>query len=95
MTFGIQRQQTLLVTTELVIRRYANAFIFNNQSELDFGIAYDYWFFMTTECRRGVRPINDCTCLYMARQRILKKVMFGRMDGRMEGSINGRTDECV
>jgi hypothetical protein len=40
MRFGFQRQQTLLVTTELVIWRYANAFIFTNQSELDFGIAY-------------------------------------------------------
>jgi hypothetical protein len=40
MRFGVQRQQTLLVTTELVIWRYANAFIFTNQSEFDFGIAY-------------------------------------------------------
>jgi hypothetical protein len=39
MRVGVQRQQTLLVTTELVIWRYANAFIFTNQSELDFGIA--------------------------------------------------------
>jgi hypothetical protein len=38
--FGVQRQQTLLVTNELVIWRYASAFIFTNQSELDFGIAY-------------------------------------------------------
>jgi hypothetical protein len=36
---GVQRQQTLLVATELVILRYANAYIFTNQSELDFGIA--------------------------------------------------------
>jgi hypothetical protein len=40
MRFGVQRQQTLLVTTELLIWRYADAFIFTNQSELDFGIAY-------------------------------------------------------
>jgi hypothetical protein len=40
MRVGVQRQQTLLVTTELVIWRYAHAFIFTNQSELDFGIAY-------------------------------------------------------
>jgi hypothetical protein len=40
MKFGVQRQQTLLVMTELVIWRYANAFIFTNQSEFDFGIAY-------------------------------------------------------
>jgi hypothetical protein len=40
MRFGVQRQKTLLVTTELVIWRYANAFIFTNQLELDFGIAY-------------------------------------------------------
>jgi hypothetical protein len=40
MRFGVQRQQTLLVTTELVIWSCANAFIFTNQSELDYGIAY-------------------------------------------------------
>jgi hypothetical protein len=34
----VQREETLLVTTELVIWRYANAFIFTNQSEVDFGI---------------------------------------------------------
>ena len=34
----VQREQTLLVTTELVIWRYANEFIFTNQSEIDFGI---------------------------------------------------------
>ena len=39
MRVRVQREQTLLVTTELVIWRYANAFIFTNQSELDFGIA--------------------------------------------------------
>jgi hypothetical protein len=39
MRVGVQRQQTLLLTTELVIWRYGNAFIFTNQSELDFGIA--------------------------------------------------------
>jgi hypothetical protein len=38
--FGVQRQQTLLATTEFVVWGYANAFIFTNQSELDFGIAY-------------------------------------------------------
>jgi hypothetical protein len=45
MRFGVQRQQTLLVTTELVIWRYANAIIFTNQSELDFGIAhvFEFW----------------------------------------------------
>jgi hypothetical protein len=40
MRFGVQGQQTLLVMTEFVIWRYANAFIFTNQSELDFGLAY-------------------------------------------------------
>ena len=34
----VQREQTLLVTTELVIWCYAKAFIFTNQSEVDFGI---------------------------------------------------------
>jgi hypothetical protein len=43
MRVGVQRQQTLLVTTELVIWRYANAFIFTNQSELDFGIDPYKW----------------------------------------------------
>jgi hypothetical protein len=38
MRVGVQRQQTLHVTTELVIWRYANAFFFTNQSEVDFGI---------------------------------------------------------
>jgi hypothetical protein len=28
MSFGVQREQMLLVTTELVIWRYANAFLF-------------------------------------------------------------------
>jgi hypothetical protein len=39
MRVGVQKQQTLLVTTELVIWCYAKAFIFTKQSELDFGIA--------------------------------------------------------
>jgi hypothetical protein len=39
MRVGVQRQQTLLVTIELVIWRYSNEFIFTNQSELDFRIA--------------------------------------------------------
>ena len=39
MRVRVQREQKLLVTTELVIWRYANTFIFTNQSELDFGIA--------------------------------------------------------
>jgi hypothetical protein len=39
MRVGVQREQTLLVTTELVIWRYANAFFFTNQLEIDFGIA--------------------------------------------------------
>jgi hypothetical protein len=47
MRFGVLRQQTLLVTTELVIWRYANAFIFTNQSQLDFAIAYVYWNILT------------------------------------------------
>ena len=42
MRVRVQREQTLLVTTEHVIWRYANAFIFTNQSELDFGIALVY-----------------------------------------------------
>jgi len=44
MRVRVQREQTLLVTTELVIWRYANAFIFTNQSELDFGIALVFSF---------------------------------------------------
>jgi len=39
MRVRVQREQTLLVTTELVIWCYANTFIFTNQLELDFGIA--------------------------------------------------------
>jgi hypothetical protein len=30
----------LLVTTECALWRYDNAFLFTNQSEVDFGIAY-------------------------------------------------------
>jgi len=36
----------LLVTTELVIWRYANTFIFTNQSEIDFGIGLIYFAFI-------------------------------------------------
>jgi hypothetical protein len=39
MRFGVQREQTLLVTTELMIWRYAKGFFLTNQSEFDFGIA--------------------------------------------------------
>jgi hypothetical protein len=42
MTVGVQRQKKLFVTTELVIWRYANAFLFTNQSEVDFGIGLVY-----------------------------------------------------
>jgi hypothetical protein len=38
--FGVQREQTLLVTTVLVLWHHANVFFFTNQSEVDFGIAY-------------------------------------------------------
>jgi len=44
----VQREQTLLVTTELVIWRCANAFIFTNQLEVDFGIGL-------VICNKGVR----------------------------------------
>jgi hypothetical protein len=40
MSVGVQRQQTLLVTTECALWRYDNAFLFTNQSEVDFGIHY-------------------------------------------------------
>jgi hypothetical protein len=39
MKVGVQRKQTLLVTTELVLWRYDKVFFFTNQSEVDFGIA--------------------------------------------------------
>jgi len=39
MRVGIQRSQTLLVTTEFGLWRYDNAFLFTNQLEVDFGIA--------------------------------------------------------
>ena len=38
MTVGVQRLQTLLVTTERALWRYGNVFLFTNQSEVDFGI---------------------------------------------------------
>jgi hypothetical protein len=56
MRFGVQRQQTLLVTTELVIWRYGNAFIFTNQSELDFGIAY-----VLLQLVLGLFPVGKAT----------------------------------
>jgi hypothetical protein len=36
MRVGVQRLRTLLVTTELVLWRYDNAFLFTNKSEVDF-----------------------------------------------------------
>jgi hypothetical protein len=39
MRVGVKRKQTLLVTTELALWGYNNAFLFTNQSEVDFGIA--------------------------------------------------------
>jgi hypothetical protein len=57
MRFGVQRQQTLLVTTELVIWRYANAFTFTNQSELDFVCMYYVYM-----CGRMYECI--CVCTY-------------------------------
>jgi hypothetical protein len=38
MRVGVQKQQMLLVTTEGVFLRYDKAFLFTNQSEVDFGI---------------------------------------------------------
>jgi hypothetical protein len=41
MSVGVQRlKKTLLVTIKCGLWRYENAFIFTNQSEVDFGIAY-------------------------------------------------------
>jgi len=42
MRVGVQRQQTVLVTTERAFWRYDNAFLFTNQSEVDFGVAHVY-----------------------------------------------------
>jgi hypothetical protein len=42
MRVGVQREQTLLVTTELVIWRCVNAFFFTSPSEVDFGVAFVY-----------------------------------------------------
>jgi hypothetical protein len=39
MSVGVQRYQILLVTTECALWRYDNAFLFTNQSEVDFGIS--------------------------------------------------------
>ena len=38
MRVRVQQEQKFLVTTERGLRRYENAFIFTNQSEVDFGI---------------------------------------------------------
>jgi hypothetical protein len=39
MRVGVQQKQTLRVTTERALWHYDNAFLFTNQSEVDFGIA--------------------------------------------------------
>jgi len=39
MRVGVQRYQTLFVTTERALWRY-DVFLFTNQSEVDFGIAH-------------------------------------------------------
>ena len=38
MRVRVQQEQKFLVTTERALCRYDNAFIFTNQSEVDFGI---------------------------------------------------------
>ena len=38
MRVRVQQEQKFLVTTERALRQYDNAFIFTNQSEVDFGI---------------------------------------------------------
>ena len=38
MRVRVQQEQKFLVTTERALSRYDNAFIFTNQSEVDFGI---------------------------------------------------------
>ena len=38
----VQQEQKFLVTTERALLRYDNAFIFTNQSEVDFGITLVY-----------------------------------------------------
>ena len=38
MRVRVQQEQKFLVTTERALRRYDKAFIFTNQSEVDFGI---------------------------------------------------------
>jgi hypothetical protein len=62
MRFGVQRQQTLLVTTELVIWRYATAFIFTNQSEVDFGIAYVHAALL--QCLIPDHTLSHCSPVY-------------------------------
>ena len=38
MRIRVQQEQKFLVTTERALWRYDNAFIFTNQSDVDFGI---------------------------------------------------------
>ena len=42
MRVSLQQEQKFLVTTERALWRYDNAFIFTNQSEVDFGITLVY-----------------------------------------------------
>jgi hypothetical protein len=75
MRFGVQRQQTLLVTTELVIWRYANAFIFTNQSELDFGIAYVYWQVALKQKRcKTDGSKRRCWCIFCVKHGVTKRM---------------------
>ena len=52
----VQQEQKFLVTTERALWRYDNAFIFTNQSEVDFGITlvyiiHIYSIFLNAACR--------------------------------------------
>jgi len=38
MRVRVQQEQKFVITTERALRSYDNAFIFTNQSEVDFGI---------------------------------------------------------
>ena len=58
MRVSVQQEKKLLVTTEHALWRYDKAFIFTNQSEVDFWIAYVYVILMIAH--NGNEPPKDC-----------------------------------
>ena len=65
----VQQEPKLLVSTKRTLWRYDNAFIFTNQSEVDFAIAYvEVWHFMGTAMLLSFclySSVTESVCLHM------------------------------